>query len=323
MSVLVLVELGVLASLFPSYDVRLQAGLVFALASLVVGVPLLRQVTWPSAPHRRLLVGMTLAAVFADLTRYFWIAERADIEFTVTERYAKDIEHPFSPALQATLRQRWRDPDPGLGFAGGVAWNMPIASVVWPVNSFMVSRYLADLFEVSGRRPAIGPDLKFFPGERVGVARGGAREVVAPHGDLLLAADAGAPPPHGSAGAAGSGEFRYGFRSWRYNGFRIDVETPTDGWVLLAQIFDPAWRIEVDGRPVEPRRAEHMLMAIPVDAGTRTVQMEYRPRARRLYWPASALLLATCAGLLVAARRAALPNRQRTSGRASAVTTVS
>ena len=302
-SVLVLVELGVFASLFPSDDARLQAGISFALTSLVVAVPLLRQVVWPSTTNRRLLVGILLGVIFTDLTRYFWLVARADIAFTAQHRFLKDVEQPFSPALQATLRRRWADPDPTQGFDGGVARNMPIVSSVWPSNYYIVSRRLLELGQASGRSPSSSAELGFFPDARVRAARGDAREVASPHTDLLVAADGSELAPQRASSHGGeSGTFQYVLRSWRYNGFGFDLQAPSDGWVVIAQLFDPAWQIEVDGRPAVPHRAEHILMAVPVAAGARRLEMEYRPRARRIYWPANALLLATCGALLVAAR---------------------
>jgi hypothetical protein len=310
-AVLVLVELGVFATLFPSKDVRLQAGIAFALGSLVVAVPLLRQLAWPSGTNRRLLVGILLAVLSADLTRYFWLVARADIAFTAQHRFLRDVEQPFSPALQATLRRRWADPDPAQGFGGGVAANMPIASSVWPVNYYIVSRRLMELGQAAGRSPSPGADLGFFPDAQVRTARGDAGEVVAPHDGLLVTADGGLPPARPASPTGGSGSFRYLLRSWRYNGFRFDLEAPSDGWVVITQLFDPTWQIEVDGRPVTARRADHILMAVPVDAGTRTLEMEYRPRARRIYWPASALLLITCAALLISSRSASASRGRR------------
>ena len=216
-----------------------------------------------------------------------------------------------SDLLQATLRRPWAAPDPAQGFDGGVAKNMPIVSSVWPTNYYVVSRYTLEFAQAAGKVPSPTADLGFFPSERVRQARGDAGEVAAPHTDLLVASDgAGLGQQSSSSSTAGSGAFQYRFRSWRYNGFGIDLNVPTNGWVVIAQLFDPAWRIDIDGHPARPRRAEHMLMAVPVDAGAHRLEMEYRPRARRMYWPASTLLLATCAGLLIAAQRAG--TRERT-----------
>jgi len=301
-SVLVLVELGVFATLFPTNDARLQAGISFALGSLVVAVPLLRQVAWPSTTNRRLLVGVLLAVIFADLTRYFWLVARADIAFTAQHRFIRDVEQPFPPALQATLRRPWADPDPRAGFDGGLAESMPIVSSVWPLNYYIVSRRLMELGRASGKSVTPGADVGFVPAARVRAVSGDVREVVAPHGELLVEADGAALPPARPASPEGAESFRYLMRSWRYNGFGFDLQVPSDGWVVIMQLFDPAWQIQVDGRRVAPRRAEHILMAVPVEAGARSLAMEYRPLARRMYWPASALLLLTCAALLVAAR---------------------
>jgi hypothetical protein len=307
--VLVLVELGVLSTAFPSGDVGLQAGLVFALASLVVGVPLLRQVAWPSVAHRRLLVGVLLALSFADLTRYFWVVEHADVAFTVGGRYEKPIAAPLPPRVQAALRRPWAAPDPAQEWNGGVDRNMPVASDFWPQNFYIAPRYLVELVNAGGTS-VLGPRpaLSYFSSAQVHRVHGeGAEmaEIVGRPAELVLAPD-GRPPPDAQASTAGSqGQFEYRFRSWGYNRFTIDLRVPDDGWLLITQLFDPAWRVVVDGTAVAPWRAEHMLMAVPVSAAARTLEMDYRPRARALYWPTAALVVATAAGLAAASARSA------------------
>ena len=300
-SVLVLIELGVFSAAFPSRDTHLQAGLTFALASLVVGVPLLRQVWQPSAAHRRLLLGVLLTLTFADLTRYFWWVEQADIAFTVERRYQQPIENPFPAALQTTLGRPWARPNPAYEFNGGVFANMPLPSQFWPANVQVMPRSLMELASANPDAAfAHHPALQFFPRGQVRLAHGGAPEVAAPHSELLLGADGAAAPEDVVGGAEPRGRLEYRFTRWGYNDCAFALRTPGDGWLLIAQTFDPAWRITVDGRPVVIRRAEHMLMAVPVEAGARALEMDYRPRSRAIYWPAAALLIGTTTALLAA-----------------------
>jgi hypothetical protein len=94
-------------------------------------------------------------------------------------------------------------------------------------------------------------------------------------------------------------EVPFHFTRWRYNDFSIEVECPADGWVFLRLLHDPRWRIRVDGQPVNPARANWVCQAFAVSPGRHHVDLEYRPRARRYFWPACWLTEAALAGLLL------------------------
>jgi hypothetical protein len=86
----------------------------------------------------------------------------------------------------------------------------------------------------------------------------------------------------------------------------LEVAPGGDGLLVVSQSFYPGWQARVDGRRVPIVRADYLLQGVPVDAGSRLVELTYRVAL----WPAlvslGTLLAATGAGL-VAGRRAALP----------------
>ena len=84
--------------------------------------------------------------------------------------------------------------------------------------------------------------------------------------------------------------FTYTWNEWRYNTFGIDLEASQAGWLLIRQLYDPLWKLTLDGKPVLPIRANFVDMAIPLPQGKHQLRMDYRPFARNLYWPAGLLL---------------------------------
>jgi hypothetical protein len=60
---------------------------------------------------------------------------------------------------------------------------------------------------------------------------------------------------------------------------RLEVEAERDGYVVVADAFDPGWRASVDGAAAPVLRANVAFRAVPVPAGRHVVEMIYRPRA--------------------------------------------
>jgi hypothetical protein len=58
----------------------------------------------------------------------------------------------------------------------------------------------------------------------------------------------------------------------------IDAAAGADGgYLLLRDTFDPAWRVEVDGRPAALLRADALYRAVHIAAGPHRVRFTYRP----------------------------------------------
>ncbi len=287
---------------------RLQEGLSVVLVTLLVAAALLQALWRPGARGRLVFVALLPALLLADLSRYYVAVRARDHEFTRARWSA-------APGLSAeavrALRHGWPRPEPARGFDGGLAANLPVVNDLWPRNWYVVPRGM----DVWGSAPTFfartlaGPPVSFAGSARAvtdpAVAEAMARDDPAlprPGAVLLLqdpaAAAAGELPP-----GDGGGDFSYRFQSWGYNAFAFEVTAPADGWVYLAQVYDPLWQVTLDGQPTRPTRANFVGTALRVTAGRHRVAMEYRPLARRLYWPACWLLEAVLAGLLVAAVR--------------------
>ncbi|HKC83089.1 MAG TPA: YfhO family protein, partial [bacterium] len=65
----------------------------------------------------------------------------------------------------------------------------------------------------------------------------------------------------------------------------------------------PGWRVEVDGRPVDPVAVNHAFVGFWLTAGRHDVRVAYRPASVRWGFIAFAIGLAACGGLALARRR--------------------
>ncbi len=84
---------------------------------------------------------------------------------------------------------------------------------------------------------------------------------------------------------------------------RIEAELSSDGYVVLADTYDPGWRVRVDGRPAQLFRANVAFRAVAIPAGRHLVEMVYRPAVVLAGVVVSlAAVLATILFLLVSSR---------------------
>jgi hypothetical protein len=71
---------------------------------------------------------------------------------------------------------------------------------------------------------------------------------------------------------------------------RIEVEAGGAGYVVVADSFDSWWHVTVDGRSVDPLRADHAMIAVPVGAGHHEVTLRYALPAVPIAVSAASLL---------------------------------
>lgn len=72
----------------------------------------------------------------------------------------------------------------------------------------------------------------------------------------------------------------------------VVIDAPGRGVVVVNEAFYPGWRATVDHAPAPIHRANALVRAVPVDAGTHTLRMRYAPAlARALRWLSLAALL--------------------------------
>jgi hypothetical protein len=93
-----------------------------------------------------------------------------------------------------------------------------------------------------------------------------------------------------------TGEFRMVFpRAFLPNHVRIGVDSPTPGYLVLADVWYPGWRCTVDGGPTKLYRANFLFRAVAVDSGFHIVDFTFAPDS---YARGKAVSLVTLAGLV-------------------------
>jgi uncharacterized membrane protein YfhO len=60
------------------------------------------------------------------------------------------------------------------------------------------------------------------------------------------------------------------------------VEAPTDGFVVLSEVYYPGWRAEIDGNPTKILRGDYLLRVVPVPKGPHKIRVYFSPGSLRL-----------------------------------------
>ncbi len=305
--VVLLIVLGATTQFFASEDVHLQGNLHFALLTLATSAALLQALWHPGRRGWATFATVALVLLVTDLSKYYW--EVSGIDRVFTRRHFHQYDK-FPPEVRATLCRPWRALDPARGWDGGLPDNLPIGNDFWPRNAYLLPKSALPLLAAPmfTCRALEGAPVSFSPEARYLTTA--AEAVRAAEDDPSLVVDDAVllvqePPEPPSAGDGAGGAFAYRFLTCDYNGFALEVTAPRSGWVYLRQLHDPLWRVTVDGQPVKAIPALFAGTGVPLSGGAHVLRMDYRPLARRLYWPAGLLLEGTLAALAVAAARSA------------------
>jgi hypothetical protein len=88
-----------------------------------------------------------------------------------------------------------------------------------------------------------------------------------------------------------------------YTANRIQLETATGapGLLVLSEVYYPAWKAYVDGRPAPIYPTDHLLRSVPVPTGDHTVELRYESWTLRVGMAISLVTLTTLIALTFAA----------------------
>ena len=128
------------------------------------------------------------------------------------------------------------------------------------------------------------------------------RQITRPDFDptrTIVLETAHAPP--NVAGDPSSDRIR--FTSHTANELRLNAEMRSAGYVFLSEVFYPAWRAWVDGRPTDILPADYLFRAVYVPAGRHEVRMAFINTGHRIGAILSVAALAFIAGMLIIDRR--------------------
>lgn len=59
------------------------------------------------------------------------------------------------------------------------------------------------------------------------------------------------------------------------NGMKVEVDTPADGLLFFSEVYYPAFKAYVDGKPVKILKTDYCLRSVPVEKGKHVVEMRY------------------------------------------------
>lgn len=132
-----------------------------------------------------------------------------------------------------------------------------------PIHVYRVPAAVPRVYAVAGTWPAEGRaafdallDPRFDPHRMI------------PHGSSV-------PAPQGFKGEVQVAEARP-------DRWRVSASLSSPGYVVFVDAYDPGWKARVDGAEAPVLRANVAFRAVPVEAGTHAVELEYRPGGLRL-----------------------------------------
>lgn len=76
-------------------------------------------------------------------------------------------------------------------------------------------------------------------------------------------------------------------------GLDLTTESSRDGYLLLSEVYYPGWRAAIDGRDVELERADYLITAMPLPAGSHRIAYFYDPSSFRIGMWSTAFSLLT------------------------------
>ena len=198
--------------------------------------------------------------------------------------------HPAKPAAFETVRERLSSPDESSArlaawMAGRLAWT---GDRTLDIPGALPRARLVDAYV-----PADGSLEEFLDRVQDGEIDPAAR----------VALDR-EPDPRPVAGDTPLPPVEYVFDG--LNSVSLTASPDRPAILVLADNWLPGWTVQVDGRPAELLKADHMLRAVALPAGTHSVEFRYKaPLLRETLWLSAAGWL-TALGLLLAGTLPAL-----------------
>lgn len=265
---------------------------------VLTGVLCLQVLLTRISKGRGFIIALLILICLTDMTSYFWQASRYDQKFTADRSFSGNAI-PLPANVQSAFRKPWSFSIPPSDFETDLFKNMPISNDFWPRNGYLVHRSLFSIDKFSQdvkEKVMFGRSLDFYTSDQVVLGSLSAEQLKSAKSYPKVLSLQGRrakkllDASQLQRESAVANQFSYQWQGWQYNTFSFTVNSSQDGWLLIRQLYDPIWKLTVDGKPAQAVQANFIGMATSMKAGQHTVQMDYRPLARSLYWPASFLL---------------------------------
>jgi uncharacterized membrane protein YfhO len=80
----------------------------------------------------------------------------------------------------------------------------------------------------------------------------------------------------------------------------VEVDSATDGFLVLADLYYPGWRAAVDGQSQKVYKADYAFRAVEISEGQHVVEFVFDPLSFQIGWRISAITAgAMCSFLLI------------------------